>query len=79
MKIVSKKNCGICITVKTMLQKKKITYTEYTPESDEGVMILNSAKSKELPVIVLDDGSVYSGMNAYNYVKNIHVNYYPSK
>ena len=79
MKVVSKKGCGLCITVKTMLQKKKIQYTEFAPESEEGTILLNIAKSKELPVIVLDDGSVYSGMNAYQYVKTIHTNYYPSK
>ena len=71
MKIVSKKNCGICITVKTMLQKKKIQYTEYAPESDEGNMLMNIAKSKELPVLVLDDGTVYSGMQSYNYAKSL--------
>ena len=71
MKIVSKKNCGICISVKTMLQKKKVQYTEYAPESDEGTMLLNIAKSKELPVILLDDGTSYSGMVAYNYAKTL--------
>ena len=71
MKLVSKKSCGVCITVKTMLQKKKIKYTEFTPESEEGTIILNSVKSKDLPVLVLDDGTSYCGMDAYKYVKSI--------
>ena len=75
MKIVSKPNCGLCITVKIILQKKKVPYIEYSPESDEGTMLLNIAQTKELPVIILDDGSIYFGIHAYNYAKSVHPNY----
>ena len=79
MKIVSKKGCGLCITVKTMLQKKKIEYKEYAPDSDEGSILLNIVNSKELgksvpvelPIIILDDETYYCGMNAYKYAKSL--------
>lgn len=71
MKIVSKPACGLCITVKTILQKKKIAYKEYSPESDEGRILLNTAQSRELPVIILDDGTSYFGIHSYNYVKSL--------
>ena len=71
MKIVSKAGCGLCITVKTILQKKKIAYKEYSPDSDEGNILLNIAQSRELPVIILDDGTSYFGIHSYNYVKSL--------
>ena len=71
MKVVSKKNCGVCITVKSILKKKSIQYTEFFPESDEGKIILNTVKSKDLPVLVLDDGTSYCGMDAYKYAKSL--------
>lgn len=71
MKVVSKAGCGLCITVKTILKKKNINYKEYTPESDEGTIILNIVQSKELPVILLDDGTSYFGIHSYNYVKSL--------
>ena len=71
LKVASRKGCGLCMTVKAMLQKKKEAYFEYDVESDEGRIILNIAKSRELPVLLLDDGTCYSGMDSYNYVKKL--------
>jgi glutaredoxin len=71
LKVVSKKGCGLCMTVKAVLKKKKEAYMEYDAESDEGGIILNIAKSRELPILLLDDGTSYSGMNSYNYVKTL--------
>ena len=71
LKVASRKGCGLCMTVKAMLKKKKEAYFEYAVESDEGHIILNIAKSRELPILLLDDGTVYSGMNSYNYVKTL--------
>lgn len=71
LKVVSKKGCGLCMTVKAILKKKKEAYMEYDVESDEGHIILNIAKSRELPILLLDDGTSYNGMNSYNYVKTL--------
>ena len=71
MKIVSKTGCGLCVTVKTILQKKKVQYTEFPVDSDEGHIILNMAKSNELPIILLDDNTCFSGIKAYTYAKSL--------
>lgn len=71
LKVVSKKGCGLCISTKMILQKKREAYMEYDVESDEGRIILNIVKSKELPVMYLDDGTSYSGVDSYNYAKSL--------
>lgn len=71
MKIVTTKGCGLCFRVKTLLKGKNIDFTEVPATSGEGVRLSYKTENKELPILETDDGTVLSGVDAFNYVKGL--------
>lgn len=71
MTIISTPGCGMCFRVKTILKNKGVPYKEASLDSFEGQEIVKEAPSKELPIMKLENGTIYCGKNALLFVKGL--------
>lgn len=71
MNVLSMENCGICFRVKTILKNKGVPYKELTLDSEEGSALSKRAPVKEMPIIELNNGTIYCGKQALLYVKGL--------
>ena len=69
MIIISGKGCGICKTVKNILIKKNVEFTEYDYSDKEAFEYIEKANGCNNLPFLFDEKEFYCGMDAVKYAK----------